>query len=151
MAELVLSLQALLSGERDCLTNSAQFVAFLMDQLPDLNWVGFYWHHKGLLKLGPFQSKPACHPIPIDKGVCAQSFRQQQVLNVPDVHAFPGHIACDVRSRSELVLPVVIKGRCVGVLDIDAPRVARFSSDDVAIVQALLHCFMVCTDIRIYQ
>ena len=149
MHSLVLSLQGLLEGERDCLTNSAQFVAFIMDQFETLNWVGFYWHADGLLKLGPFQGKPACHPIPVTKGVCGQAFTQQQILNVSDVHAFAGHIACDVRSRSELVLPVVVAGQCVGVLDIDSPVVDRFSDADTRLVQMLLNCFIVSTDIAI--
>lgn len=121
-------LEALLTGF--WLTDLSNFSAFLFQEMPDLNWVGFYLNDGTKLRLGPFQGKPACTEIPFTKGVCGASFTQGQSLIVSDVHEFPGHIACDAASRSELVIPLFLEESCVGVLDIDSPRISRFSEAD---------------------
>ena len=104
--------------------------ALLMETLPDLNWAGFYVLRNGRLVVGPFQGKPACIHIPEGKGVCGTALQEDRVLNVPDVHAFPGHIACDSASRSELVIPLHADGKAVAVLDMDSPRTSRFTAQD---------------------
>ena len=106
--------------------------ALLMDSLPDLNWAGFYLFRGGRLVVGPFQGKPACVHIPAGKGVCGTALAEDRVLNVPDVHAFPGHIACDSVSNSEIVLPLHRDGKPVAVLDIDSPLLSRFTEEDEA-------------------
>ena len=106
--------------------------ALLAESLADLNWAGFYLVRDGVLVVGPFQGKPACIHIPAGKGVCGAAVQQDRVLAVPDVHAFPGHIACDSASASEIVLPIHAEGRVRAVLDIDSPVKGRFSADDAA-------------------
>ncbi|MBR0387541.1 MAG: GAF domain-containing protein [Clostridia bacterium] len=106
--------------------------ALLMETLPDLNWVGFYVWRNGRLVVGPFQGKPACIHIPEGKGVCGTALKEDRALNVPDVHAFPGHIACDSASRSELVIPLHADGKAVAVLDMDSPTLSRFTTADEA-------------------
>ena len=106
--------------------------ALLMDTLPDLNWVGFYLLRGNRLIVGPFQGKPACIHIPVGKGVCGSAIAGDQTLNVPDVHQFPGHIACDSASRSEIVIPLHACGKPVAVLDMDSPLLRRFSPEDEA-------------------
>ncbi|MGP9679671.1 MULTISPECIES: GAF domain-containing protein [Halomonas] len=140
-------LEALLDT-RDWLTNSAQMCAFIQQEVPDLNWVGFYLQRQPeTLGLGPFQGKPACHPIPFSKGVCGAAARQQQTQRVDDVHAVADHIACDADSRSELVIPIVIEGFLWGVLDLDSPLPARFTADDQAGIEALIATFQRQTDL----
>lgn len=104
--------------------------AILMEMLPDLNWAGFYLLRDGCLTVGPFQGKPACIHIPVGKGVCGTALERNETILVPDVHAFPGHIACDSASRSEIVVPLRSDGRPVAVLDLDSPRPGRFSTAD---------------------
>ena len=104
--------------------------ALLMDEMSDLNWAGFYLLRGNQLVVGPFQGKPACIHIPIGKGVCGTSLERNEMLNVPDVHQFPGHIACDSASNSELVIPIRRQGQCVAVLDLDSPLLNRFSKAD---------------------
>jgi GAF domain-containing protein len=129
--ELNQQLAALLAGERDGLANSANLAALLYEALPDLNWAGFYFMRGGELVLGPFQGKVACVRIALERGVCGAAARERRVMLVPDVHAFPGHIACDAASRSELVVPLLQDdGKLLGVLDLDSPVVARFDQDD---------------------
>ena len=106
--------------------------ALLMETLPDLNWAGFYVWRNGRLVVGPFQGKPACIHIPEGKGVCGTALKEDRALNVPDVHAFPGHIACDSASRSELVIPLHADGKAVAVLDMDSPTLSRFTPADEA-------------------
>lgn len=143
-------LEALLDT-RDWLTNSAQMCAFIQQEVPDLNWVGFYLQRQPeILGLGPFQGKPACHPIPFSKGVCGAAARQQQTQRVDDVHAVADHIACDADSRSELVIPIVIEGFLWGVLDLDSPLPARFTADDQAGIEALIATFQRQTDLPIH-
>ncbi|WP_087107399.1 GAF domain-containing protein [Halomonas citrativorans] len=140
-------LEALLDT-RDWLTNSAQMCAFIQQEVPDLNWTGFYLQRQPeVLGLGPFQGKPACHPIPFSKGVCGAAARQQQTQRVDDVHAIADHIACDADSRSELVIPIVIEGYLWGVLDLDSPLPARFTADDQAGIEALIATFQRQTDL----
>lgn len=122
--------RALLGDETDALANAANFVALLYNALDDINWLGIYVLRGDELVLGPFQGQPACVRIPLGKGVCGTSAAKRQTLRVPDVHDFPGHIACDAASRSELVVPLLIDGDLVGVLDIDSPLLDRFAADD---------------------
>ena len=137
-----MQLASLLAGEPDLIANAANFAAFLNAQLGDINWVGFYFLRDDELVLGPFQGLPACVRIPVGRGVCGTCVATGEPQRVADVHAFPGHIACDVRSRSELVLPLRDGEKLAGVLDIDSPLPDRFSSEDQAYVQGLLDVFM---------
>lgn len=123
-------LAALVSGEPNLIANLANISAFLYDQLADLNWLGFYIVRDEELVLGPFQGKVACVRIPFDKGVCGAAASSQTIQRVADVHVFPGHIACDSASNSEIVLPIVVNGKTVAVLDIDSPSLNRFSATD---------------------
>lgn len=139
-------LAALLAGERDLICNAAQFSAFLMQLVPDLNWSGFYFSQGQELVLGPFVGKVACTRIPFGRGVCGQAAQTQQVQRIDDVHGFDGHIACDAQSASELVIPLLVDGELVGVVDLDSPVVARFSTEDEAGIQALVNTFIKATD-----
>lgn len=133
---------------RDWLTNSAQVCAFVFHEVPGLNWVGFYVQRTSeMLGLGPFQGKPACHPIPFSKGVCGAAARQKTTQRVDDVHAIVDHIACDADSRSELVIPVVMEGELWGVLDLDSPIPGRFSDVDQEGIERLVATFLRHTDI----
>lgn len=123
-------LEALLENETCVIPNLANASALLGMALTDINWVGFYLIQSGELLLGPFQGKPACIHIPIGKGVCGTAVAANQTLLVPDVHAFPGHIACDSASRSEIVVPIRVNGTVRGVLDIDSPLLSRFDDAD---------------------
>lgn len=123
-------LAALVTGEPDLIANLANISAFLYDQLADLNWLGFYITRNDELVLGPFQGKVACVRIPFGKGVCGTAASTQVIQRVADVHAFPGHIACDSASNSEIVLPIIVNGKTVAVLDIDSPVLDRFSATD---------------------
>ena len=122
--------RALLHGERDRIANAANLAALVYHALPRLNWVGFYFFDGIELVVGPFQGLPACVRIPLDKGVCGAAARSRETQRVEDVHAFPGHIACDAASRSELVVPLVRDGALLGVLDLDSPELARFDVED---------------------
>jgi L-methionine (R)-S-oxide reductase len=131
-AELESQLHALLHGERDFIANCANTAALLWHSLPDLNWAGFYRLAAGQLVLGPFQGKPACVRIQIGKGVCGTAAARRKTVLVADVHEFPGHIACDTASKSEIVVPLVKAGRLLGVLDLDSPQLNRFDAADQA-------------------
>ncbi len=120
----------LAEGSKWDITLYANISALLFEGLTDINWAGFYLIRNGELQLGPFQGKPACTRIPIGKGVCGTAVKEKCIQRVADVHAFPGHIACDSASASEIVLPVCHDGEIIGVLDIDSPVTGRFSSDD---------------------
>lgn len=140
-------LEALLDT-RDWLTNSAQTCAFIQQEIDDLNWVGFYLQRQAnTLSLGPFQGKPACHPIPFSKGVCGAAARTQTTQRIDDVHAIADHIACDAASRSELVIPITVAGALWGVLDLDSPTYARFSQEDQLGIEALIATFIGQTDL----
>ena len=128
--ELSQQLEALLAGERDLVANAANTSALLFDAMPRLNWAGFYLMKGGELVLGPFQGKPACVRIPVGRGVCGAAVERRETMLVEDVHAFPGHIACDAASRSELVVPLIRGGEVIGVIDLDSPDPARFDAGD---------------------
>ena len=130
--DLAAALEALVAGEPDPVANMANAAALIWETLPDLNWAGFYRNIGGELVLGPFQGRPACIRIPFGKGVCGTAAATLQVQRVDDVHAFPGHIACDSTSESELVMPIVRDGALLAVLDLDSPNKARFTDEDEA-------------------
>ena len=123
-------LAGVLTGERDGLANTANAAALLYQGLPDLNWAGFYFLRDGQLVLGAFQGKVACVRIALGKGVCGTAAQKRETVIVPDVHEFPGHIACDSASRSEIVVPLLHEGKLRGVLDLDSPKLARFDRED---------------------
>ncbi|MQG95348.1 GAF domain-containing protein [Pseudomonas sp. MN1F] len=143
---LAAQVQALFADERDFIANAAQFSAFLYNQVDDLNWAGFYLNRNEELVLGPFQGQVACVRIPFGKGVCGAAAATRQTQRVEDVHAFPGHIACDSASNSELVIPLVKDGRLIGVLDLDSPKLARFSEADQVGLERLAAIFLALTD-----
>ena len=133
--------KALLGDEPDALANAANFVALLYNALDDGNWLGIYVLRGNELVLGPFQGRPACVHIAVGSGVCGTAAATLETQRVPDVHEFPGHIVCDAASRSELVVPLIIDGVLVGVLDIDSPELDRFSEDDQAGIEKLCASF----------
>ena len=143
-AELATSLRALLEDEHDLVANAANLAALLYWSLPQLNWAGFYLvePRRGDLLLGPFQGKPACVRIPIGRGVCGTAAARRETIVVPDVHAFPGHIACDSASNSEIVVPIVRDGALLGVLDLDSPVPSRFDDADARGLEALVRVFV---------
>jgi L-methionine (R)-S-oxide reductase len=128
--DLASALQGLVTGEPDGIANMANAAALIWETLPDLNWAGFYRNVGGELVLGPFQGRPACIRMTFDQGVCGAAAKTRQVQRVEDVHAFPGHIACDSASNSEIVVPLIRDGELLGVLDIDSPKHARFTEED---------------------
>jgi GAF domain-containing protein len=146
-ADLAGQLGALLHGERDWVANAANTAALLWHSLPDLNWAGFYRLVDGPLVLGPFQGKPACVRIRMGKGVCGTAAARRETVLVRDVQAFPGHIACDAASRSEIVVPLVKDGRLWGVLDLDSPTPGRFDAADQAGLEALAAVFLAATEL----
>ncbi|MDP9163132.1 MAG: GAF domain-containing protein [Pseudomonadota bacterium] len=130
--DLAAALEALVAGEPDPIANMANAAALIWESVPGLNWAGFYRNLDGELVLGPFQGRAACIRIPFGKGVCGAAAATLKVQRVDDVHAFPGHIACDAASVSELVVPIVRDGRLLAVLDLDSPDAARFDDEDEA-------------------
>src|SRR5436853_834938 len=130
--DLASALEGLVSGEPDAIANMANASALIFESLPDVNWVGFYRNVGGELVLGPFQGRAACIRIPFGQGVCGAAAATRQVQLVEDVHAFPGHIACDSASNSEIVVPIVRDGELLAVLDLDSPKTGRFSEEDEA-------------------
>ena len=136
-AEMVRSADALTSGEADAVANMANIAALLWEYLPDVNWTGFYRVVDGELVLGPFQGKAACIRIPFGKGVCGTAAQSGETQLVEDVHAFPGHIACDANSASELVVPVRRNGAVIAVIDLDSPTLNRFDAEDAQGVERL--------------
>jgi GAF domain-containing protein len=146
-ARLASELEGLLAGESDLVANAANTSALLFDALPDLNWAGFYFLRGGELVVGPFQGKPACVRIALGKGVCGTAAARLATVVVPDVHAFPGHIACDAASRSEIVVPLIADGKLLGVLDIDSPNLARFDEEDARGLERLAAVFLANTDL----
>ncbi len=146
--ELTSQLRGLLTGERDLIANAANTSALLFQAMPDLNWAGFYFlRANDELVLGPFQGKVACVRIAKGKGVCGAAVQRRASVLVEDVHAFPGHIACDSASRSELVVPLIVGGRVVGVIDLDSPSPARFDGDDQAGIEKAAEIFLSATDL----
>ncbi|MBC8023935.1 MAG: GAF domain-containing protein [Burkholderiales bacterium] len=146
-AELLEQANALFEGEHDFTANAANLAALLFHNLPDLNWAGFYVVKDGGLVLGPFQGKPACVRIALGKGVCGTAARGGKTIVVPDVNAFPGHIACDAASRSEIVVPLIRFGKVIGVMDLDSPNPARFDAEDARGLEALADVFLNAADI----
>jgi GAF domain-containing protein len=128
--DLASALEGLVAGETDAIANMANASALIYETLPDVNWVGFYRNVGGELVLGPFQGRPACIRMTFDQGVCGAAAKTRQVQRVRDVDAFPGHIACDSASKSEIVVPLIRNGELLGVLDIDSPKRARFTEED---------------------
>ena len=141
-AQLLAQARALVHGETDRIANAANLSALVYHALPQLNWVGFYFYDGTELVVGPFQGLPACVRIPLDKGVCGAAASTRQTQRIEDVDAFPGHIACDSASRSELVVPLVRDGELVGVFDIDSPVLARFDGDDQLGLEAIAQVFV---------
>jgi GAF domain-containing protein len=143
-AELEANLRALLEGESNLVACAANMSSLLYWSLPDLNWVGFYLLDaaSGELLVGPFQGKPACVRIPLDKGVCGAAASRRTTIVVPDVHAFPGHIACDSASNSEVVVPILVDGALLGVLDLDSPTRNRFDDTDARGLERLVKVFV---------
>ena len=130
--DLASALEGLVAGEPDPIANMANAAALMFESLPDVNWVGFYRNLGGELVLGPFQGRPACIRIKFGQGVCGAAAATLEVQRVDDVHAFPGHIACDAASASEIVVPIVRDGELIAVLDLDSPKTARFNEEDEA-------------------
>jgi GAF domain-containing protein len=143
--ELARQLEGLLAGEPDMIANAANTSALIYQMMSDLNWAGFYLLKGDELVLGPFQGKPACVRIPVGRGVCGTAVKERASILVEDVHAFPGHIACDAASRSELVVPVRNGEEIVGVIDLDSPLPARFDAEDQAGIERLAEIFVSAT------
>lgn len=141
-AQLAAQAEALLAGEHDRIANAANLSSLVYHALPDLNWVGFYFFDGTELVVGPFQGLPACVRIPLDKGVCGAAARTRETQRIADVHAFPGHIACDAASRSELVVPLVHDGALLGVFDLDSPVPDRFGVEDQAGLETIAALFV---------
>ncbi len=146
-ARLRSELQALTDRERDFLANTANCAALLYQTLPNVNWAGFYFLKGQDLVLGPFQGKPACVRIAPGRGVCGTAAARRQTLVVPNVHEFPGHIACDSASNSEIVVPLIDNERLLGVLDIDSPDLGRFDADDATGLHAMVEIVLTASDI----
>ena len=141
-ASLVVQLLSLLKGEHDLIANAANFSALLFNSLPNVNWAGFYFLQDDELVLGPFQGNPACVRIPMGQGVCGVAAQQCETIIVPNVHEFPGHIACDVASNSEIVVPLFDGERLLGVLDLDSPTIGRFDDQDAEGLNELVTVFV---------
>jgi GAF domain-containing protein len=140
--QLASQLSSLLAGESDLIANAANFSSLIFYSLPDLNWVGFYFLQDGELLLGPFQGRPACVRIALGQGVCGTAAAQRATTIVPNVHEFPGHIACDSASNSEIVVPLMKGERLIGVLDLDSPVPARFDETDAAGLETLVRILL---------
>jgi len=143
---LLTQLRGLLTDETDLIANMANTAAVLFQHLPQLNWAGFYILHAKELVLGPFQGKPACVRIALGRGVCGTAAQTAQTQVVPDVHKFAGHIACDAASQSEIVVPMVLNGQVLGVLDIDSPVLARFDDTDKIYLEKAVTLLLANTD-----
>ncbi len=141
-AQLLAQARALVAGEPDRIANAANLAALVYHALPRLNWVGFYFFDGTELVVGPFQGLPACVRIPLDKGACGAAATTRTTQRISDVDAFPGHIACDSASRSELVVPLYKADQLIGVFDIDSPERDRFDADDQAGMEAIAQCFL---------
>jgi L-methionine (R)-S-oxide reductase len=141
-------LRSLIEGERDFIANAANFSSLVYHSLLDVNWVGFYFYKDGELVLGPFQGKPACVRIEIGKGVCGTAAEVRETVIVENVHEFPGHIACDSISNSEIVVPLIKKDQLIGVLDLDSPSLKRFDDEDAEGLNELIQVFMDSTNLE---
>lgn len=141
-ASIAEQLSSLLDGERDFIANASNLSSLVYHSIPDLNWAGFYFYQNGELILGPFQGKPACVRIKIGMGVCGTAAQLRQTVVVANVHEFPGHIACDSASNSEIVVPVIQDGCLLGVFDVDSPLVGRFDEEDARGLNELIEIFL---------
>jgi len=144
--DLAAQLTGLLGDERDRIANAANMSAFLFMSVPDLNWAGFYFMQDDGLIVGPFQGKPACVRIAVGDGVCGTAVKEARTILVENVHEFPGHIACDAGSESELVVPLFKNGEIIGVLDLDSPRLSRFDAEDQAGMETLAEIFVAASE-----
>ncbi|MBV8798349.1 MAG: GAF domain-containing protein [Alphaproteobacteria bacterium] len=144
--ELCLQARGLFESERDPICNAANLAALLYNGLGDVNWAGFYFLKGADLVLGPFQGQPACVRIPVGKGVCGTAAQRREAVTVPDVQKFPGHIACDAASRSEVVVPLLKSGRLLGVLDLDSPKLNRFNDEDRSGLETLAELWVESSD-----
>jgi GAF domain-containing protein len=144
--DLALQAEGLFRGERDAIANAANLSSLIFTSLDDLNWSGFYFLKNGMLVLGPFMGRPACVRIEMGKGVCGTAAARRETIIVEDVEKFPGHIACDVASRSEIVIPLVKNGQLIGVLDIDAPMRGRFDAEDRKGLETLAQLWLGASD-----
>ncbi len=140
--ELTAQAAALLADRNDRIANAANLSSLLFHALDDVNWVGFYFLKGAELVVGPFQGRPACVAIPMGQGVCGTAAQSRQVQRVADVHAFDGHIACDVASRSEIVIPLILDGELIGVLDLDSPKTDRFDEDDQRLLEGVAEIYI---------
>ncbi|WP_264712156.1 GAF domain-containing protein [Limobrevibacterium gyesilva] len=140
--DLLSDLRGLFDGEADPIANAANAAAAMWQYLPDINWAGFYFLQGDELVLGPFQGKPACVRLPMGQGVCGTAAARRATIIVPDVNAFPGHIACDTAARAEIVVPLIRAGRVLGVLDIDSPSLDRFNEADRAGCEAVAAAYI---------
>lgn len=147
--DLLALIDGVLAGERDPWANAANAAALVYERLPDLNWAGFYFLRGGGLVVGPFQGRVACVRIPLGQGVCGTAAERRSTLIVPDVHRFPGHIACDAASNSEVVVPLVEGARLIGVLDLDSPRFDRFTAADARLLESLVEKLVAACDWRL--
>jgi GAF domain-containing protein len=138
--------RALAGGERNAIANAANLAALLWDSLPDINWAGFYFRKGRWLVLGPFMGKPACTRLQVGLGVCGTAVAQEKTVIVPDVHKFAGHVACDARSNSELVVPLLRHDTVIGVIDIDSPSFSRFDAEDARGIEALAKYWVAASD-----
>jgi GAF domain-containing protein len=145
--DVISQLTGLLAGERNAIANTANMSALLYENLPSLNWAGFYFLQRDELVLGPFQGKFACVRIALGRGVCGTAAQRRETIVVPDVHAFPGHIACDAASRSEIVVPLMHRGELLGVLDLDSPESARFDQEDATGLNAAVEVLLKGSDL----
>ncbi len=139
---LIETAKSLLGDEKDYIANAANLAALLFNELADINWAGFYFLRGKELVLGPFGGKPACVRIALGKGVCGTAAQTQKTLLVPDVHQFSGHIACDTASNSEIVIPLLVKNKVIGVLDVDSPLFNRFSEKDKALLEEIASIYI---------
>jgi GAF domain-containing protein len=149
--QLAAQLQGLLAGETDTIANAANTAALIFNALPEVSWAGFYFVRGGELVVGPFQGKPACVRIALGRGVCGTAAARRQTLIVPDVNAFPGHIACDAASQSEVVVPLIAADRVVGVLDLDSARLERFDEIDARGVERLAELFVQASRVELLR
>lgn len=140
--ELLTQAKGLMSGESDLIAKMANLSALMFNRMEKVNWAGFYLYKEDQLVLGPFQGQPACIRIPVGRGVCGTAAQSLQTQLVEDVHAFEGHIACDAASNSEIVIPLVLNGNLLGVLDIDSPEYSRFDEEDKAGLEALAEALL---------
>jgi L-methionine (R)-S-oxide reductase len=147
-ANLLLQLRSLVADERDFIANAANLSSLLYYSMPGVNWAGFYFHKNDELVLGPFQGQPACVRIAIGKGVCGTAAKQRQTIIVDNVHDFPGHIACDSASNSEIVVPVIEDDYLIGVLDLDSPLVGRFDEEDARGLNEIVEAFVESTNLE---